>query len=55
MPQISRELTIGQMAARAGLAVSAIRHYAAEGLVVAHRHRGGHRRFARAQLRRVSF
>lgn len=55
MPKITKELSIGQMAVRAGLAVSAIRYYADTGLITAHRNAGGHRRFARAQLRRVSF
>lgn len=49
------ELTIGQMAKRTGLAASAIRYYETEGLITANRNRGGHRRFARAQVRRVSF
>jgi MerR family redox-sensitive transcriptional activator SoxR len=49
------ELTIGQVAKRTGLAVSAIRFYESEGLITANRNRGGHRRFARAQIRRVSF
>jgi len=49
------EITIGQMAKRTGLAVSAIRYYETEGLITANRNRGGHRRFARAQVRRVSF
>ncbi|MGH1576888.1 redox-sensitive transcriptional activator SoxR [Planktotalea sp.] len=49
------ELTIGQVAKRTGLAVSAIRYYESEGLISANRNRGGHRRFARAQIRRVSF
>ena len=49
------EMTIGQMAKRTGLAVSAIRYYETEGLISANRNRGGHRRFARAQVRRVSF
>lgn len=49
------ELTIGQVAKRTGLAVSAIRYYESEGLITANRNRGGHRRFARAQIRRVSF
>ena len=49
------EITIGQMAKRTGLAVSAIRFYETEGLISANRNRGGHRRFARAQVRRVSF
>ena len=51
----SPELSIGQMATRTGLAVSAIRFYETEGLITANRNRGGHRRFARAQIRRVSF
>jgi MerR family redox-sensitive transcriptional activator SoxR len=49
------ELSIGQMAQRTGLAVSAIRFYETEGLISANRNRVGHRRFARAQVRRVSF
>ena len=49
------EITIGQMAKRTRLAVSAIRFYETEGLISANRNRGGHRRFARAQVRRVSF
>lgn len=49
------ELTIGQVARRTGLAVSAIRYYEAEGLLIAHRNSGGHRRFERAQIRRASF
>lgn len=52
---VSKELTIGQMARRTGLAVSAIRYYESEGLIQAERNAGGHRRFARAQVRRVSF
>jgi len=51
----SAELSIGQIAKRAGVAVSAVRYYADEGLIIAHRNAGGHRRFARAQLRRISF
>jgi len=49
------ELTIGQIAERTGLTVSAIRFYENEGLITANRNRGGHRRFARAQVRSVSF
>lgn len=50
-----RELSIGQLAARTGLAVSAIRYYEAEGLIRAERNAGGHRRFERAVIRRLSF
>lgn len=55
MPRTTSELTIGQVAKRTGLAVSAVRYYADEGLILAHRNASGHRRFARAQIRRVSF
>ena len=48
-------LTIGQLAQRTGLAVSAIRYYEAEGLVFPMRNSGGQRRFARSDIRRLSF
>ncbi len=48
-------LTIGDMAARTGLAVSAIRYYEEMGLVHPGRNAGGQRRFARADIRRLSF
>ncbi|MCG7493405.1 redox-sensitive transcriptional activator SoxR [Thalassobius sp. Cn5-15] len=48
-------LTIGDLAARTGLAVSAIRYYEAEGLVHPWRNAGGQRRFERADIRRLSF
>ena len=48
-------LTIGEVAARTGLAVSAIRFYEARGLVEAHRTGGNQRRFARADIRRLAF
>lgn len=49
------ELTIGQVARRTGLAVSAIRYYEAQGLVTSNRNAGGQRRFRKADLRRLSF
>lgn len=48
-------LAIGELADRTGLAVSAIRYYEAEGLVSAKRNDGGHRRFLRSDIRRLSF
>ncbi len=48
-------IPIGELAARTGVAVSAIRFYEAKGLVEALRTRGGQRRFLRADIRRVSF
>lgn len=48
-------LTIGDLADRTGLAVSAIRFYETHGLVHPLRNSGGHRRYDRADLRRLSF
>ena len=48
-------MTIGALAARTGLAVSAIRYYEAQGLVQPWRNAGGQRRFVRSDLRRLSF
>ena len=48
-------LTIGQVATRTGLAVSAIRFYADEGLVQPVRSNAGHRYFQRSDVRRISF
>lgn len=49
------ELSIGQIARRTGLAVSAIRYYEAEGLIASARNAGGQRRFKKADIRRLSF
>jgi MerR family redox-sensitive transcriptional activator SoxR len=48
-------LSIGELARRSGLSVSAIRFYEAQGLVKAVRTGGNQRRFARADIRRLSF
>ena len=48
-------LSIGELARRTGLSVSAIRFYEARGLVTAVLTAGNQRRFLRADLRRVSF
>ncbi|MEL6101328.1 MAG: redox-sensitive transcriptional activator SoxR [Pseudomonadota bacterium] len=50
-----RGLTIGDLAARTGLSVSAIRHYEAQGLVRPWRTEGGQRRFDRSDIRILSF
>ncbi|WP_299624877.1 redox-sensitive transcriptional activator SoxR [uncultured Tateyamaria sp.] len=52
---VSEGLSIGDMAARTGLAVSAIRYYEDEGLVAPWRNDAGRRRFQRADIRRLSF
>ena len=51
----SNLLTIGQLAGRTGLAVSAIRFYEERGLVSAIRTAGNQRRFLRSDIRRLSF
>lgn len=48
-------LSIGDLAARTGLAVSAIRFYEEKGLVHPLRSAGGQRRFLRSDIRRISF
>lgn len=52
---LPRELSIGQLAERTGMAVSAIRYYETQGLIVSNRNAGGHRRFERSMIRRLSF
>ena len=49
------QITIGQLAARTGLSVSAIRFYEDKGLVHPGRNAGGQRRFQRSDIRRLSF
>lgn len=48
-------LSIGQLAERTGLAVSAIRYYETQGLVHPERNAGGQRRYLRSDIRRLSF
>ena len=48
-------LTIGDLATRTGLAVSAIRFYETHGIVHPVRNAGGHRRYGAHDLRRLSF
>ena len=48
-------LTIGQVAARSGVAPSALRYYEDRGLLAPARDGSGYRRYPRAVLRRVAF
>ena len=48
-------LTIGEVAARCGLATSALRFYEDKGLIRSVRTDAGHRRYPRAVIRRVAF
>lgn len=50
-----RYITIGRMAARTGVAVSALRYYEEKGLLQAQRTHGNQRRFLKSDLRRVGF
>ena len=52
--QIRRPLTVGEVAERSGVAISAVRFYEAEGLIQSTRNAGNQRRFARETLRRVA-
>ena len=52
--KIAKDLGVGEMAARAGVAVSTLHYYEAEGLIQSWRTPANHRRFDRAELRRVA-
>jgi MerR family redox-sensitive transcriptional activator SoxR len=54
-PQTDDVLSIGEVAERTGVAISALRFYESEGLISSTRSAGGQRRFAREVLRRVAF
>jgi MerR family redox-sensitive transcriptional activator SoxR len=49
------ELTIGEVAARSGVAASALRFYERRGLIAAARTDGNQRRYERSVLRRIAF
>lgn len=51
----NQALSIGDLAERTGLAVSAIRFYETKGLVAPARNTGGQRRYLRSDIRRLSF
>ena len=53
--KLASTISIGQLAKRTGLSVSAIRYYEQRGLVEAERNAGGQRRFLRSDIRRLSF
>ncbi|MFD9726695.1 redox-sensitive transcriptional activator SoxR [Streptomyces sp. NPDC059072] len=58
MPQIPEnvhELTVGQLSARSGAAVSALHFYETKGLISSRRTSGNQRRYTRDALRRVAF
>ncbi len=55
MTQALARLSIGQVANRTGLSISAIRYYEMEELVAPYRNAGGQRRFLASDIRRLSF
>ena len=55
MTALGDRLTIGELAARGGIAHSALRYYEELGLISAERTAGGQRRYPRSMLRRVAF
>jgi MerR family transcriptional regulator, redox-sensitive transcriptional activator SoxR len=55
LPWTTKELTIGQMAARSGVTVSTLHFYEAKGLIRSRRTAGNQRRYHRDSLRRVAF
>jgi MerR family transcriptional regulator, redox-sensitive transcriptional activator SoxR len=48
------ELTVGQLSARSGVAISALHFYERKGLITSRRTTGNQRRYPRAMLRRVA-
>jgi len=54
-PTTSPELTVGHVAARSGVAISALHFYEREGLISSRRTASNQRRYSRDTLRRVAF
>ncbi|MCG5213752.1 redox-sensitive transcriptional activator SoxR [Streptosporangium sp. KLBMP 9127] len=55
LPLDVRELAVGQLAERSGVAVSTLHFYESKGLISSRRTAGNQRRYPRDTLRRVSF
>ncbi|MFT3957324.1 MAG: redox-sensitive transcriptional activator SoxR [Piscinibacter sp.] len=55
MAEKNTMLAVGELAARSGVAVSALHYYESRGLIHAARSAGNQRRYPRAALRRVAF
>lgn len=52
--EIRSELSVGEVARRSGVAVSALHFYEAKGLIWSARNRGNQRRYGRGVLRRIA-
>jgi MerR family redox-sensitive transcriptional activator SoxR len=55
MAEVPGLLTVGQLAERGGVAVSALHYYESRGLIQSQRSSGNQRRYSKATLRRVAF
>jgi len=55
IPENIHELSVGQLSARSGAAVSALHFYETKGLISSRRTSGNQRRYGRDALRRVAF
>ncbi len=55
VPADAATLSVGQLSARSGVAVSALHFYERQGLIVSSRTEGNQRRYGRETLRRVAF
>jgi len=55
LPWDAKDVTVGELAARAGVSTSALRFYEREGLIHSRRTTGNQRRYSRDMLRRVAF
>lgn len=53
-PDFHKTLSVGEVAARSGVAVSTLHFYEAKGLIKGQRNAGNHRRYPRDVLRRVA-
>ncbi|WP_027134700.1 redox-sensitive transcriptional activator SoxR [Geminicoccus roseus] len=53
-PGLRRELSVGEVAERSGVAVSTLHFYESRGLIRSHRSAGNQRRYPREVLRRVA-
>jgi MerR family redox-sensitive transcriptional activator SoxR len=54
MRSMAAELTVGEAAARSGVAISTLHFYEAEGLIRSRRNAGNQRRYPREVLRRIA-
>jgi MerR family redox-sensitive transcriptional activator SoxR len=52
--RIATQLSVGEVAARSGVAISTLHFYEAQGLIQSQRNRGNQRRYPREVLRRVA-